>query len=229
MLITQLLPASDQRIIYVHSCICSILTILFHIYGFIRLFAMKLHKVGPTPSCMKCQPRRYYFRAHDFIRILVSQAPIQCDYSFWYFAWAHRSFFCSVRVHTYKELLDSFLERSLSLLLFCYRTPENFSITPAWKLFSILLMSLTPETGSGTLSWPLVTCCMCCPASYTPQLSHAAPSWNFRPTNLGLIIFHFWAQFQANSNWTEVYSNYFISSELFFLKNDWENKKEKLH
>lgn len=109
-----------------------------------------------------------------------AKPPNQCDYSFWYFAWAHRSFLCSVHVHIHKDLLDSFLvssSRSLSPLLFCYRTAENFSITPAWKLFSILLMSLTPETGSGTLSWPLVTCCMCCPASYGPQLSLKLRNW----------------------------------------------------
>lgn len=41
-----------------------------------------------------------------------AKPPNQCDYSFWYFAWAHRSFLCSVHVHIHKDLLDSFLVSS---------------------------------------------------------------------------------------------------------------------
>lgn len=145
-------------------------------------------KLAPLSGCcMNCQPRRYYFRAHDFIFAYTRQPspnPTQskCDYSFWYFAWPLRfilawflpQFLCIQRAA--RQLPREKFE-SIAFLL--SNTPENFSITSAWKLFSILLMSLTPETVPGALSWPLVTCCMCCPASSLnpPQLWPKLRPW----------------------------------------------------
>lgn len=100
-------------------------------------------------NCIKLAPLRAAWNVSPdaiiSVRMILfahssAKPPNQCDYSFWYFAWAHRSFLCSVHVHIHKDLLDSFLvSSSREVWVHCFFAIERQKTSQLLRLESCLV------------------------------------------------------------------------------------------